>query len=330
MIVPYIYTGPSSCAYKSGSTVFGGVVTRGNLVLTLEGMYPLNYQSALTAYPFVDSSLWKYTADVHVTYLGALLYSSHFETYEHWTTSLYAPQGTQVKMRVKVNPYSRTYVLLPSSVGDGSDFTAVRTASLSTYEYSASGAVNDVTPGKTVSAMGRIMQNEFTIGSTAAGVKWIRYVNNMGWVTAVVPSGFSWQYGSALYSSYHHYSSDSAYPTAETNVSGLIAQHYTFPTSTYPVYKPKIGNYSQYADGRMDWAGYYNIVGGKTLNAHVFGSSFNTPSTGSHKGKFGPDVSSCIISDPNAPLVLEANNDYYSGTPTASGVGSARAKLLVP
>lgn len=328
MIVPYIYTGPSSCAYKSGNTVFGGVVTRGNLAIVLGGMYPIHYQSALTSYPLVDSSMWNYTADVDVTYQGALLYSAHFETYEHWDTSLYAPQGTQVKMRIKVNPYTRTYVSLPSSLGPDSDFTAVHSASLSPYEYSASGVVNDVTLGKTVSARASIIRNEFTIGNTAAGVKWIRYVNNMGRATAVVPSGFSWQDGS-IYTRWHHYSSDSAYPTAETDVSGLMAQHYTFPTSTYPVYKPKIGNYTQYADGRMDWAGYYYIGDAGALHAHVFGSSFTIVGTSSHS-KFGPDVSSCVISDPNAPLVLDVNRDYYSSTPTASGVGSARAKLLVP
>lgn len=320
-MIHYVYTGPSGCAYKSGSTVFGGVNTRGNLVLyrgrgqSNGTAYFINTTSLSSSYPFIDESNWDVTSRMVATYNGSILYSSEETGYGTSKTAIFAPQGTIVNLYLKTKPYNRVRTFIPSGGAWPQPFSGVESGHLSDYECTASGVLANTL--NTYSASSTFVPNEYYVETG-----FTRKQGTYSASVAAVTGGFY-----AAYSQYGNFNS-AAFPTAYTMVSGMSAMHFTFPTSTYPIYKPKIGNYTQYAYARKDWYGHYEIQGSRTVSA--FGSSFATGSTGLYSDIFGPDVSSCVVSNPNSTYTLSAYKDNYQGYTGSSKLGTARIRMIVP
>lgn len=322
-MIHYIYTGPSECAYKSGSIVFGGVNTRGNLVL-YKGRgqphgtaYVISTTSLSSSYPFIDESNWDVTSRMVATYNGSILYSSEETGYGTSKTAIFAPQGTVVNLYLKTKPYNRVWAFIPSGGPWPESFTGVESGHLSDYECTASGVLANT--ANTRSASSLFVPNEYTVETG-----FTRKQGTYSASVATVTGGFD-----SVYSDYVHFNS-AAFPTAYTIFSGMSAMHFTFPTSTYPIYKPKIGNYSPYAYARKDWYGHYEIYdyGSRTVSA--FGSSFATAGTGQYITWFGPDVSSCVVSNPNSIYTISAYKDHYQNYPESAKIGTARIRMIVP
>ena len=302
--------------------MFGGVNTNGNLVLyrgrgqSNGNAYFISTTSLSSSYPFIDESNWDVTSRMVATYNGSILYSSEETGYGTSKTAIFAPQGTVVNLYLKTKPYSRVWAFLPSA-GWWGPFSGVDSGHLSDYECTASGVLVDTATTRSASSL--FVPNEYYVETG-----FTRKQGTYSASVAVVTGGFL-----CAYAQYANFNS-AAFPTAYTMVSGMSAMHYTFPTSTYPTYKPKIGNYSQYAYARKDWYGHYEIhdYGSRTVSA--FGSSFATAGTGLYKDIFGPDVSSCVVSNPNSTYTLEAYKDNYQDYTGTAKLGTARIRMIVP